>query len=374
MSPIFLLLLFPLIWPFIAKRIWNAEITWTELGLNIVIIAILVIGTYQAGKWGATLDTEVWNGVVTDKKMIDGHYVRSYECNCTTYQCGTSNNPSTCTRCDTCYEDHYTREYNGYSTVGSWTFDSIDSTLRIRRDTFGPPAAYTKCTVGEPASREHNYTNYVQAVPQSLFNDNSKIAEQYAGKIPAYPRVYGFYKINRVLNVGTKVPADIIKVMNDNLNQSLIMLGAQKQVNIVVILTDIMDPNYRYAVENAWLGGEKNDVVVFIGTDGDTVQWADVMTWALNAGNELFHVKLRDALKGSTITADGISTTITSMIALHFKRPEMVDYQYLEKEVKPAGWVMGLAIFFSIVGSMILTYIFHRVDVDFFRRNRYRRW
>ena len=76
MSPIFLLLLFPLIWPFIAKRIWNAEITWSELGLNIVIIAVLTAGTYQLGKYGATSDTEVWNGVVTGKEVNDVWYQR----------------------------------------------------------------------------------------------------------------------------------------------------------------------------------------------------------------------------------------------------------------------------------------------------------
>ena len=142
----------------------------------------------------------------------------------------------------------------------------------------------------------------------------------------------------------------------------------------VIIFTDIMDPSYRYAIENAWLGGEKNDVIVFIGTDdGTTVGWADVMTWALNDGNELFHVKMRDGLKETPIEATALSTFITGMISESYDRPLMADYEYLENEVKPAPWVFGLAIFFSIVGSMILTFVFHRVDVDFFRGSRYRR-
>ena len=138
-----------------------------------------------------------------------------------------------------------------------------------------------------------------------------------------------------------------------------------------------MDPSYRYAIENAWLGGENNDVIIFIGTDdGKTVGWTDVMTWALNAGNELFHVKVRDGLKEVPIEATALSTFITSMISESYDRPLMADYEYLESEVKPAPWVLGLAIFFSVVGSMILTFVFHRVDVDFFRGSRYgrRRW
>lgn len=364
MTPIFLLLLFPLIWPFIAKRIWNAEINWQELGLNIVIIAVLTTATYQLGKWGATQDTEIWNGVVTDKDVSDGWYQTSY--------CCATDKDGNCT--STCYTDHYTRSYDGFSTVGSWTFDSIDTTSRSRRDSFPPPASYTNCKVGEPASREHSYTNYVQAVPQSLFNDNSNYAEQFAGKIPAYPRVFGFYRINRIISVGSSVPMAVQTDLNNQLNQALIRLGAVKQVNIVVIFTNISDPSYRYAIENAWLGGEKNDVIVFIGTqDGKTVQWADVMTWALNDGNELFHVKMRDGLKEQPIEATTLATFITGMISESYDRPHMADYEYLENEVTPAPWVMGLAIFISIVGSMLLTVYFHRVDVDLFRRSRYRR-
>jgi hypothetical protein len=375
MSPIFLLLLFPLIWPFVAKRIWNAEITWTELGLNIVIIAALSAGTYQLGKWGQTQDTEIWNGAVVKKEMDDGHYVRSYDCNCYESCSGSGDNRSCTTVCQTCYEDHYTRSYDGYTTVGNFTFDYIDTTSRSRRNSFPPPQSYKNCKPGEPASIEHSYTNYVQAVPQSLFNDNSNVAEQYAGQIPAYPRVFGFYKINRILNVGSKVPSAVQRDLNQQLNEALISLGASKQANIVVIFTNIMDPSYRYAIENAWLGGEKNDVIIFIGTeDGTTIGWTDVMTWALNAGNELFHVKMRDALRQTPLTADALTATISSTITTEYDRPHMADYEYLKDEIKPAPWVMGLAIFFSIVGSMLLTFLFHRVDVDFFRGNRYRRW
>jgi len=370
MSPIFLLLLFPLIWPFIAKRIWNAEITWTEMGLNIVIISVLTVATFQLGKYGATQDVEIWNGVVTNKKVDDGSYVRTYQCNCRSQSCGKD---CTTTVCDTCYEDRYTRSYDGFTTVGNFTFDSIDTTSRSRRNSFPPPLTYKRCVVGEPASREHGYTNYVQAVPQSLFSDTTSV-EKYVGKIPNYPRVFNFYHINRVLNVGSSVPGNTQTALNDQLNQALISLGKSKQANIVVIFTNIADPSYRYAVEKAWLGGEKNDIVLFIGTqDGKTVQWADVMTWALNSGNELFHVKMRDGLKQLPIDATQLSTFIASTIAKEFDRPEMADYQYLESEVQPAGWVMGLAIFFSIVGSMLLTLLFHRIDVDFFRRSRYRR-
>jgi hypothetical protein len=375
MSPIFLLLLFPLIWPFIAKRIWNTKITWTEMVLNIVVVVIICTATYELGKWGKTKDTEIWNGVVTAKTVKDGEYVTSYECNC--YEtCYGSGSERTCSQtCSTCYEDNYTRSYDGYTTVGNFEFDSIDTTSRSKRNSFQPPLTYTKCVVGEPASREHEYTNYVQAVPTSLFNDNSKLSEQYVDKIPQYPQVFGFYKINRVLNVGSSVPTDVKSELNTKLNHSLISLGQTKQSNIIVIFTNIADPSYRYAIENAWLGGKKNDIVIIIGTqDGKTVQWVDVMTWALNTGNELLHVKMRDGIKSLPIDATQLSKFIEETTQKHFVRPQMADYKYLEKEVKPATWVVSLAFFLSIFGSMALTFLFHRIDIDFFRKKRYNRY
>jgi len=362
MSPIFLLLLFPLIWPFVAKRLWNNEITWSEMGLNIAIVAVLTTGVYQLGKYGATQDTEVWNGSIVSKDRIHDSYERSYDCNCYETCSGSGNNRTCTTTCDTCYEDHYTVTWSAVSTAGNIRFEHLDETHRSVYDT-PDPQVYKNCKIGEPASLEHTYTNYVQAVPHSLFNDDSTVAEQYAGKIPAYPRVHNFYHITRTLNVGSSVPTQVISEFNEQVNEALITLGPSKQANIIVIFTDIMDPSYRYAVENAWLGGKKNDIVVFIGTtDGKTVGWVDIMTWALNSGNEMFHVKMRDGAKVLPIDATQMSTFISSTVEQYYDRPHMSDYQYLEQEIKPATWVMNIAIFISIVGSILLSVLFRVVD------------
>jgi hypothetical protein len=197
-----------------------------------------------------------------------------------------------------------------------------------------------------------------------LFN-NKDASDLYAGKIPNYPRVHSFYKINRVLNVDAKVPGELIKTINGQLNEELKALGASKQVNIVVILTEIDDPSYRYAVENAWLGGEKNDVVIFVGLDGTTITWADVMTWALNKGNELFHVKMRDGIKElGTLSAGEFTSTVTSLIAKHYDRPQMKDFEYLEEAIDPPTWVIFLSIFLAIGGSISLSVLFHYKEVD----------
>lgn len=348
------------------------------MAIQIFGVTVLTLIVWFMGIYGQTLDVEIWNGQVTKKEMVDGHYVRSYECNCTESCSGSGSNRS-CTRtCQTCYEDHYTRSYDGYSTVGNWTFDSIDTTSRSRRNSFPPPASYTNCKIGEPASRPHTYTNYVQAVPESLFHNIGK-NKQYADSIPTYPKVYDFYKINRVLSVGAKVPGELTTKINAQLNEALKTLGAKKQVNVVVILTEIDDPSYRYAVENAWLGGEKNDVTVFVGLDGTTITWADAMTWALNKGNELFHVKLRDSVEGlGTLSPDTFAAVVTETIASHYDRPHMKDFEYLKDAIEPPAWVIILSIILAIGGSIGLSVLFHYKEVDdvignFFTGNKSRR-
>jgi hypothetical protein len=252
-------------------------------------------------------------------------------------------------------------------------FDHKDSTWKSVYNS-PDPASYTNCKKGQPASREHLYTNYVQAVPESLFNDDSEL-NTYADKVPVYPRVYNFYKIDRVLQVGTGYKS--AATLNDQLNDALKTLGPLKQANIIVILTDIADPSYRFAVERAWLGGEKNDIIVFLGLDKDTIIWADVMTWALNEGNELFHVTLRDELValGTVEDVNAVSSAVVNNVKGLYDRPNMSDYEYLKDEISPPTWVIILAIFFAIGGSLGLTFVFHRYEVDdfigeLFKRNR----
>lgn len=359
MEGLLILLLFPLAWPFLAKRIFHSTINWTEMLIQIGVITLLTFGIWSAGKYGQTVDTEVWNGYVTAKDRDHGHYEQPYSCNCRTVSCG--KNCST-TTCDTCYEDHYTVTWTADTTVGNVQFDHLDRTSRSVYSA-PDPAAYKRCKVGEPASREHTYTNYIQAVPNSLFHDVSSAASPYQDKVPAYPRVYDFYRINRV--VGDLSNHPMASQINENLNNALKTLGKEKQVNIVIILTDIDDPSYRYVVERAWLGGEKNDAIVIVGLDGNRITWSDTITWALNKGNELFNVKMRDGvIKLGTLDPTTFSSFVVSTIKSTYDRPEMTQFAYLEDEIDPPGWVIILAVIIAIGGSISLTFVFHHYEVE----------
>ena len=89
------------------------------------------------------------------------------------------------------------------------------------------------------------------------------------------------------------------------------------------------------------------------------------MTWALNAGNELFHVKLRDGVKGlGTLDPDKFVAVVTEKIEAHYDRPQMKDFEYLKDAIDPPTWVIILAILIAIGGSLGLTWVFHHHEVD----------
>lgn len=376
METLLLLLAFPLAWPFIAKKIWHNDINWTEMVLQIVICVSLVCGVWFAGIKSATQDTEIWNGYITDKKRDHGHYERAYECFCTDVCSGSGSSRSCYRSCQTCYEDRYTVTWYAKSTIGNIRFKHLDrGSKRVYNEP--DPVAYKNCIVGEPASLERTYTNYVQAVSDSLFNTEATV-NQYANKVPAYPKVFAFYKINRVLNVGSKIQHKTINTTNGLLNEALKDLGRQKQVNIVVILTGIKDPSYKYAVERKWLGGEKNDVIVLVGLDGNKIVWSDTITWALNKNNELFQIKMRDGVEElKTFEPKQFTDFVAGTIKEYYDRPTMEQFEYLKGEIKPPKGIIIAAVLIAILGSLLLTVIFRYWEIDdaigrkFGRRGRY---
>ena len=352
------LILFPIVWPFIAKRIWPRQINWTEMFLSIIGVCVIISVIWFADTYSTTADTEIWNGQIVSKSRDHGHYLRSYECNCSTDSKGNR-------RCSTCYKDRYTVNWSAVSTVGDITFDHLDSgssSVYLTPD----PYAYTKCYVGEPASLEHHYVNYIRAVPESLFH--GVLSKEFTNLIPSYPRVHDYYHVDRVINVGSKVPSAFIGDLDNRLDMMLRNVGPSKEVNIIVVFVNSSDPNYRYSLEQSWVGGKKNDVVIIFGVvDDKTISWVDVMTWAKNFNNELFHVMIRDSLKDvKTFDSEKISAIITKNVVEKYSRPSMKSFEYLKDSIQPPEWIIILCVILSFGGSLVTSWFFYVNEIDDF--------
>ena len=360
MEGLLLLLLFPLVWPFIAKRIWQSEINWQEMFLNIIIVVILTALVWQAGIYAKTSDTEIWNGQVLDKKQVSVPCQHSYQCNCREECSGSGKDRSCSTVCDTCYEHFNDYDWVVYSDAGDFTVARAD------RQGIREPSRWTKAQKGQPVARPHQYTNYIKAVPESLFHNESNIRERFKDMIPPYPdKVYDYQYLSRVLAVGFFLPG--LEEWNTDLAMALRDLGPKRQANVIIVFVNTGDPEYARALEEAWLGGKKNDIVLVVGViEYPRIEWVRVISWT---DRQNFKVELRDAIfEPGNIDRGKILALVHDYIMSSFVRKPMKDFEYLKHEIDPPGWVIILAVIIAVGGSIGLSLYFRRVDADLFNR------
>jgi len=134
--------------------------------------------------------------------------------------------------------------------------------------------------------------------------------------------------------------------LENSLSDKLKVLGAKKQANIILILTNTKDKNYRYAVEKEWLGGKKNDIVVILGLDGENIIWVDGFTFGLSQGNHLMLTQMFDELRGKDVKLDNVVDIVTQHVDKNFVRKQMKDFEYLTRELQPS---LSLLIFVSVL-------------------------
>lgn len=325
------------------------------------VTAMIVAGIgFGVSYGGAVADTEIWNGQVTAKYVKTDDYKRPYDCNCKSVEScsgfGSNRRCSTSRVCDTCYEDRYTKKWWCDTTVGSFTIQSLDTTSKSVWYT-PDPGRWTIIKPGDPASRTSMYTNYVQAVPGSLFRPSSEALKQrFVNLIPAYPdQIYDFYRVNRFLTPGYNVTE--AAQWNDAIGHLLKVRGPQKQVNVVVVVAKTDDQNYVHALRDAWQGANKNDVVLVIGSaTWPKIDFVDIISWTKS---EIFKVQLRDDVMAlGTVAQEPIIKALASNIDSTYVRREMSEFEYLKGEIDPPTWLLLMMAIanFLFAGLMIAHY------------------
>lgn len=334
----------------------SREITWKEFLVQIVVqlaIAGIAAGIVSCAN---THDTEVWNGSVVSKKKVWVSCSHSYQCNCRETCTGSGSNRSCSTTCDTCYEHSNDWDWDVY------TSNSETITInRVDRQGNHEPARWAAVALGEPTAVEHSYVNYVKGAPGTLFKRQGAI-EKYASTIPKYPdRIYDYYKLDRLVTVGLSVPnAREWNIALEKLNAEI---GSPRQVNIIVVLVNEEHREWYYALEEAWIGAKKNDVVLVVGVRADMmVMWSEVMTWTTD---KTFVVKLRDDMFtiSNPLTPEVMTQKLRSNIVAYHKRKPMKDFEYLSSSIVPSTtqWVVTLII--GLLTSIGLSWLFHIHDV-----------
>jgi hypothetical protein len=151
-------------------------------------------------------------------------------------------------------------------------------------------------------------------------------------------------------------------------------LGAKKQVNAVMVLVANKSEDYFYALEQAWIGGKKNDVIPIIGvsvsTAGYTIDWVRVMAWT---DQSIFKVKLRDDLKDiGNLNREQVMKALRDDIDSQYKRKHMKDFKYLMASITPTKCQWIVSIIIGILVCIGVSIFVDQNDVFDEERRKYR--
>jgi hypothetical protein len=321
--------------------ICKGTVTWKEFLLQIGVCLLVIVGGYFLAKWGALRDTEHLNGRITAKAEGTQHCCHCHDV------CDSRDKKGNCTSSHEVCSHFHDYWWALKTTVGEISIENCSGSSSEPRD-------WANARVGEPATVDHGYTNYLKADPNSLLVHSAM--NQYGVRVPRFPEVYGHYKVNPVIGVGVPVPEgwqEAVREVNAD-------LGALKQVDVTVILTSIQDPTFAQAIESKWLYGPKNSLNIIIGADGDKASWVRVVTFSRV---EALKVRLRDDIQGKALAGLDIPNTIHTLIRDQFKRTPMAEFEYLARSATPSTpWLVALYIL-GLALSIGLGVYMHKNDV-----------
>lgn len=319
-----------------------------------VVVALMFIG-YFLSRYTATYDDELWNGRIVNKQQERVSCEHSYPCNPHPCNCDDKGNCSTCW--DTCYE---------HSNDWDWALYTSNSERieinRVDRQGVNEPPRYAEAKKGDPTAVVHGYTNYIKANPWSIMR-RSGAMEEFKNLMPSYPlNIYDYHYIDRFLSLGVPVPPNISPLWNRDLMEINADLGKKKQVNIIFVVVPTADSSYLHALEEGWLGGKKNDLVIIFGIlRYPEINWVRVMSWTRA---EEVKIGLRDSLQeiGSLEKRGEIIAKTKELVDKLFVRRPMADFEYLMAGVRPPTWALVTLFVIGIGVSAGLTVFFYRED------------
>lgn len=342
-------LLIPLIICFCGKFLYKHTISYKEFFIQFGVTCIVVLICVSIGFFGQIQDQQYINGELISKHKIKDQHTETYSCRCR--QVGKTR------KCSTCRRKVYTVKWYAKTTVGSMTYaDSRGYTIATWMTP--DPNLYTDAKEGDPVTATTGFKNYVNAVPQSLFYKNKVTNES----VPDYPKIHSIYKVDRVVT-NSNINLEKYNILA---NEYAKKQGHLYKVNPIYIITDSKERNYKYTVQNAWKGAKINDVVVLISLYNNTVLWADAFTYANSFGNEQLTIEIRDALESFKLGEFDFEKALSltnEKIALYYKRQNVENFEYLEKDIEFALWKKILIYILTITMSIGLTIYFHKNEI-----------
>lgn len=324
---------------------WRAKISWKEALVQLGASSLLVLLVFLGARYGSISSVEHLNGRVSDKDNGTESC-----CHCRDV-CDSRDKKGDCTSShEVC--DH-SRDY-----WWSVKIDLGDDDHKIEDDCNGdddPPKWWSSARLGEPGSVEHSYRNYLLADPESLFSHHTA-KKEYLDAVPKWiPEIHEKFRTDKVIAHGMPKPAWLEHAVAE-LDAEL---GHSKQLDVIVYLTASDNPEFAEAVEQKWVYGPKNALVVVLGIADGSIAWARGVTFSKV---EQLKIEIRDELPGRPLDPAAIAE-LRRMAEEHWDRTPMADYEYLMSAASPSGWWLFLVYFVAVASSIAIAIYFHHEDV-----------
>lgn len=332
----------------------RGRITLKEFGILEAVMVIVVAVGYGISRYTSTQDTEVWSGRIVEKERDRVSCEHSYDCNPHPCNCDDKGN------CDTCYDTCYDHSYDYDWVLFTSNKERIEID-RVDRQGVNTPKRWADAYVGEPTAEAHDFENFIKANPSTILRRTAAVDQFKKEMIPKYPdKIYDYYRCNRFIPIGLSVPD--AKQWNSNLDKINADLGAKKKMNVVVIVASTADMAYTYAIEEAWIGGKKNDFIIVIGAPNyPKIDWVSSVSWTIA---EDLKVELRDAILkvGTMEKRDELCQLIRQMTDQKFVHRHMDDFEYLMASVQPGPFTTLFLFTLAFSLSVGLTIYFWKYD------------
>ncbi len=170
---------------------------------------------------------------------------------------------------------------------------------------------------------------------------------QYENRIQASHSVFKFPKIEDkkdlfeypALGDETNVPSILGVSKSDSANRFLCTrnaeIGRERQVRMWILVYDNKPLQTAIDQESLWMGGNKNELVVCIGTNAQKeVKWSYVFSWT---ENERLKIDLREfVVKQKQLDLLAVATYMSDAASKQFVRKHFKDFSYLS--VDPPVW------------------------------------
>jgi hypothetical protein len=205
-----------------------------------------------------------------------------------------------------------------------------------------------------PLCKQHNYENRVQC-SKSVFNFQEvspEDKEKY--QLFEYPEenLFGFSPI-----LGASNGSAILKLQKYNA-----LNGSRSQLHMMVLVFTDQPIEAGFFQEAYWKGGNKNEFIVCIGTDGADIKWTKVISWTEQ--EELKAKVAREIMEQKKLDLVKIIDYIGETVPKGFIRKEFEDFSYIAVRPSTTAVVITYVITLLVTGIIFVIVVKNSYDFE----------